>query len=204
VIYVFPFERKLGFFVKKKTIIVREIYKEYKPPFNVTKTVDHLLCGIPQNYLAGLKTVVVTNSGNLSKPVQFSKVRTKGRSYKLGSCRGLYHQKEKGQPAWIELFVDNIFFSWPKGLLGLSPFRDFAISKILFHEIGHHLHYVRRPEYKEREDVATKWEKKLNRYYFRHQYWYLIPFAFLLWITLKPFRKKGKAKHLLASNENRR
>jgi hypothetical protein len=41
------------------------------------------------------------------------------------------------------------------------------LGTVLFHEIGHHIHYTLRPEYREREDVADDWGVKLRRNWFK-------------------------------------
>lgn len=179
---------------EKHSIIIREAYKDYEPPFDVVATVNRLLNGVAQKRLAGLKTVVVASSQNLSKPVRKSKAHARGKSYELGTCRGQYHQKWKSEPAWIELWVDNILRHWPRAMLRLSFFRDLAVSDTLFHEIGHHVHYTLAPEHKEKEDVAEKWERRLNRYYYRRRYWYLFPLFLLLWLIVKPFKLLKKRK----------
>ena len=48
-------------------------------------------------------------------------------------------------------------------------------SEVLFHELGHHIHRLHRPEYEGRENVADKWSKKLSTRHLRSRYWYLIP-----------------------------
>jgi hypothetical protein len=40
---------------------------------------------------------------------------------------------------------------------------------VLFHEIGHHIHFTVRPEYREREDVADVWKVRLERNYWRQR-----------------------------------
>ena len=168
-------------------IIIREAYKDYEPPFDVVRIVNRLLAGVPNTRLAGLKTVVLSSSANLSKPVRKAKAHARGKSYELGKCRGRYHQKWKNESAWIELWVDNMLMSCPKPLLWVNILRDFAIADTLFHELGHHIHYSQAPEHKEKEDVADKWDKRLSRQYFRRRYWYWMPLFLLLWLILKPF-----------------
>jgi hypothetical protein len=51
------------------------------------------------------------------------------------------------------------------------------VAQTLYHEIGHHIHYTIRPEYKEKEDVADRWSKKLTAKFLRRKYWYIIPIA---------------------------
>jgi hypothetical protein len=38
---------------------------------------------------------------------------------------------------------------------------------VLFDEIGHHIHYTTRPEFREKEDVADVWKVRLENSYLR-------------------------------------
>jgi hypothetical protein len=57
-----------------------------------------------------------------------------------------------------------------------SPAKS-AIAKpeLLFHQLGHHIHRVHRPEYEGKENVADKWSKRLTRKFMSKRYWYLLP-----------------------------
>lgn len=46
---------------------------------------------------------------------------------------------------------------------------------VLFHELGHHIHYTIRPDHKGKEDVADKWAGKLTANFIRKKYWYALP-----------------------------
>jgi hypothetical protein len=63
-----------------------------------------------------------------------------------------------------------------------------TVCRCLFHEIGHHTHFAIRPEYREKEDVADYWKRKLDGYFPRKRHWYLLPFAMLR----KLFKRIGK------------
>jgi hypothetical protein len=56
-----------------------------------------------------------------------------------------------------------------------------VLGEVLFHEIGHHIHYTQAPEFREREDVAEDWKKRLSKIYFRKRYWYFLPIAYMLY-----------------------
>ena len=60
----------------------------------------------------------------------------------------------------------------------------FLLSPVLFHELGHHVHTL-RPEFRDKEDVAEKWQARLEADYFRKQYLLLRALVLLG----KPFRK---------------
>jgi len=60
----------------------------------------------------------------------------------------------------------------------LIPFlREACFGYVLFHEIGHHIDATMRPEFREKEDVADGWGRKLLRVYFRERYRFPRPVA---------------------------
>jgi len=103
----------------------------------------------------------------------------------MAECRALYHEKWKGEPAWIEIFVDNLLEGQPTWLLFVPLFRDIVFSEVLFHELGHHIHKTLAPSHTEREDLAEKWKRRLEHHYYRRTYWYLAPLAVLLFFVTK-------------------
>ncbi len=62
----------------------------------------------------------------------------------------------------------------------LVPFvRDILLARVLFHELGHHIHRTLRRQAGEAEDVAEEWARKLMVIYVRRKYWYAIPLILL-------------------------
>lgn len=117
---------------------------------------------------------------------------------KVVKTLGRYHRGEKGKNAWIEIFVDRIFDGWERGFwLKLPLVRDFLLAPVLFHEIGHHVHARIRPEFQEREDVADRWQVKLETIYYRKER----PSIRLLSMFARPFRPA--IKRILAANSAR-
>jgi len=159
-----------------------EAYKTYLPPFNAAKTVRLLLRYVPPQYVAGLKTIVLTNQQAMSHDQRRRKLWSRRRKVPMNRVRGRYFQAWKGNPAWIELFVDKIitddFFSRMAMRIPLA--RAVGVGEVLYHEIGHHIHKTQRPEYREREDVADDWDPKMGRTFLRTRYWYLIPLLKLI------------------------
>jgi len=100
---------------------------------------------------------------------------------------GIYHQSWQGQPAYIEIFVDNIIAQSPRAMK-IPPIRDALFSDVIFHEIGHHVHVTLAREFRKREEVADDWAFRIGRRYFRMRAWYLIPLAKVLGLEL--FGKK--------------
>jgi hypothetical protein len=159
-----------------------EAYKNYSPPFNAAKTVSLLLRYVPSQYLAGLKTIVLTNQEAMSHDQRRRKLWSRRRKVPMNRVRGRYFQAWKGDPAWIELFVDKIIIDdfASRMVLRIPLARAVAVGEVLYHEIGHHIHKTQRPEYREREDVADDWGRKMGRTFLRTRYWYLIPLIKLM------------------------
>ena len=157
------------------TIPINEVYRNYKPRVNVSKTIRELLDRVPSEYTRGLRCVVVTNLSGQPRRSRLGKATSRGRRIPASQIAGLYHQEWKGQPPWIELYVDQILRTWPSLPLWIPFLRDLAVARVLYHELGHHIHLFIRPEYREKEDVADDWRDKFMRLFFRQKYWYFIP-----------------------------
>lgn len=166
-----------------------EAYKNYAPSFDAPKTIRLLLRHVPEKYLVGLKTIVLTNRESLSHDQRRRRPWSRGRKYSMNRVLGDYHQAWKGESAWIRIFVDQTVAGNPLEIRWLPFLRTHAIAKVLYHEIGHHIHKTSRPEHREREDVADEWQKRLMRIFSRRRYWYLIPIAFVYRLARK--RKKA-------------
>ena len=83
---------------------------------------------------------------------------------------GLYHGAWQGQEAWIELFVDQVLQGVPAWATRVPVVRSLLFGFVLFHEVGHHIHAVQRPEYREREDVADDWQRRLAQAYLKRRH----------------------------------
>jgi hypothetical protein len=143
---------------------IYENYTDYSAPERVLPTVSKLLTGIPQLYLSGLRTVILTNSAAMPRGKTH---RLAGRKHILKDCRGFYHPERRGQGAYVELVVDNIL-AWSTALS--TPERDLtesALAHVLFHEIGHHLDFRGGGALAQgREATADAWMGRLWRIYF--------------------------------------
>jgi len=153
-------------------------YFTTKPPFDVKKTIRKLLNGIPQKYVGGLKTIVIRESTTLNYKQRRSKIYSRKDKVKINECLGLYHQRWKAEPAWIELYVNNIYNGLPKFVARVPFLRELVLAKVLFHEIGHHIHFTKSPEFKDEENVAEVWCKRLGRYYFWRKHWFIMGFLY--------------------------
>jgi hypothetical protein len=165
-------------------------FQGYTPPFNATKAIRRMLKVVPPKFLWGLHTVVLTNVGALSR----NEREQKGRTRINGEALGYYNQEWNGQPARITILVDNIQKESSRRWLRLGFFRGMELSKVFFHELGHHIHRVHRPKYEEREQVAEKYRAKLSAKYMSSRYWYFPPVA--VPIVLLDGIVKDFAKHI--------
>jgi hypothetical protein len=150
-----------------------EAFQEYTPPFNAAKAVHRMLKVVPQKFLWGLHSIVLTNVSALSR--EDRKRKTWGRKrVTLGGALGWY---SPGEPARVTILVDNIEKRAGRKWLRLGIVRDFQLSEVLYHELGHHIHRIHKPEFMEKEDVADRWSRKLSSKFVRERYWYLFPLA---------------------------
>jgi hypothetical protein len=160
----------------KPPIPIHENYGTYRPSANARRLVENLLASIDPEYLQGLASIVLSSQVDLPRKKRRQKFLSRGGKHAVSNIQGYYRQSWKGQPAFIELYVDKILAPVP-GWFARFPMVGFmAIGKVLFHELGHHIHQTTRPEFKEKEDVADEWSKKLMNIAFRKRYRYAVPF----------------------------
>jgi hypothetical protein len=154
---------------------IQEVYRDYAPPINAAAIVHQLLKSVPDKYLAGLDCVVLINEGSLSRRDRIGKAWSRKRKYDKSRILGRYHGRTRSSLPYIELRVDKIISRLPGLQIYIPLLRYMVFGRVLFHEIGHHIHRTIRPEHAEREDVADNWANKLNVNFFRNKYWYAIP-----------------------------
>jgi hypothetical protein len=156
-----------------------EAYRDFAVPCDARTSVAELLDTVSSERLVGLGQVVLTNSAALSGARKRARSRSRGRKARHSEVAGLYHGAWRGQPAWIEIFVDKSLAGPPRWLLKVRLLRNLLLADTLFHELGHHIHKVQRPEHREQEDVADDWGRRLSREYVRREH----PIA---WAILRP------------------
>jgi hypothetical protein len=156
-------------------VSIIESYQNYSPSFNAAKLVRQMLRKTPPKFLIGLRSVVLTNKAALSRKDQQRKLPSRGSRVVKGESLGYYSQEWKGEPAHITLLVDNVEKQCSRGWVFHRFLRVCVFADLFFHELGHHIHRVHRPLYKEREDVADMWSKKLSRKFLADRYWYMLP-----------------------------
>jgi hypothetical protein len=159
-------------------IRINEAYREYAPPVNSSAIIHQLLSSVPTKYLRGLDCVVLTNEKALSRSGRRGKMWSRGRKFKKSDVLGLYHGRSRsggGSSPYIELRVDKIVEGLRGALLWVPILREIGFGRVLFHEVGHHIHRTIRPEHTEKEDVADTWAVKLTANFIRKKYWYAMP-----------------------------
>lgn len=146
-------------------------FSGHEPSFDVVSIVQRIIDSVPEKYLQGLTEVVLTNAEGLSRKRRRSVTKSRGRKVRIRRVRGLYHPASRQHGAWIEIFVDNTLNRRGDSWLGrITWFRETELSDVLFHEIGHHIHFTISPEYREKEDVADIWKVRLQRNYNRRHH----------------------------------
>jgi hypothetical protein len=143
-------------------------YRDYAPAVEVEGAVELLLGYVPSEYLAGLRSVVLTNTASCRR-LRRGKTWSRGRKVALAECLGLY----KGDH--IELLVDKILEGQPEWFVRWRFTRTLLIGTVLYHEIGHHIHRTRRPEHRETENIADEWQRRLLKGFVAKRYWYCAP-----------------------------
>jgi hypothetical protein len=178
---------------KVSGIDIIENYNNYMPPFNTKRTINTLLKYTEPKYLSGIKSITLTNAASLSHDRRRETTWYKDHKVKILKSRGLYYKAQHGQPASIELFVDNILQGYSRKDLFLPIAQETIVGEVFFHELGHHIHYSLKPEYIERENVAEKYTGRLSRQFLKNRYWYLYPFFKL--ITKIYYLKNDKTQY---------
>ena len=156
-------------------IRIIEAYRNYTPPVNAPAIVRRLLRTVPEKYLKGLDCVILTNEVALSRKDRKGKVWSRRRRVSKSHALARYHYSSRNSLPYIEVRVDKIVAATERWGLFVPLIRDMVFGHVLFHELGHHIHSIIRPEYREKEDVADTWAGKLNTNFVRKTYWYGVP-----------------------------
>lgn len=179
---------------------VIEAYSDYAPPFDVKRAIERMVATVPPKYLIGLDSILLTNTAGLPRKIRRGVTKSRKKKIRMIQARGLYHPTWKNRPAWIEIFVDNALIGWRKGSLWWIFPCDLDLQDVLFHEIGHHIHFAIRPENREREDVADVWKVRLSRNYLRQRHRViraiLLVLRFVLGPVFRAFYKRTMDKNL--------
>src|SRR5208282_2289273 len=148
-----------------------ENYRDFDPPAGFRTTLDELLDALPEKYLAGLKTIILTNQEALSRDQRRQKTWSRNHKIRLADARGWYQRASRSSPANVCLCVDNILTSEEPWMRRVPVFRYEALGTVLYHEIGHHIHAAHKPVFDGKENVAEDWSRKLFGRFLRLHYW---------------------------------
>ena len=155
---------------------IEEFYTDFAPRVNVRRVVERLLRTVPHQDLLGLGRLVLTNAKSLNRARRREKIRWRGKKEPITTFGGLYHYPSKEQPAWIEIFVDRALEDIPSACLHVPLCRGFAVGRVLFHELGHHLSRIRQGCSTPNEELAEEWADRLMSRYLRQ--------SLALWLRL--------------------
>jgi hypothetical protein len=182
-------------------LTIHENYKNYSPPRGVRSAIEKLLSAVPEEFQAGLESVVLTNSDSVGKG---KTRRVKGRKYRQQSCGGFYHRRHKGERPWIEIVVDNTLGDTPPLVLGIPLIREMMLAGTLFHELGHHLDVTVGSPAPSGEAAAEAWRQRLSKSYLRKHYWYLaVPLKIFLALFGPIIRRRVAAMERKFSNHQK-
>jgi hypothetical protein len=81
--------------------------------------------------------------------------------------------------------IDEIVQGYPRPLMWIRPFRDLAVGRVLFHEVGHHLDATNRSVGRTGEHGAITWQRRLSREFVGKTYDYLRPLAPIFILSYK-------------------
>ena len=124
--------------------------------FDVEKMIDQIMKKIPLSDLKEISHIYVTDlpKKNGSKPKTIT---------------GAYFQKFKGKPAYIEIYLKNLFkhINDPESMKLMLPIQSQGLAHTIFHEIGHHVKHTKSHGIKrnKNESFAESYAMKLFKAY---------------------------------------
>lgn len=120
------------------------------------------LRSVPKDYLAGLSAVILRDVKSITSSEKRWKTRRKAN---LEDCLGLYIRGQNRRRPTIHLFIDNIL-NGTKYSRCVPLVKTYVVSRALFHELGHHIHWHLKPSRKDPEEVADYYQSLLLRKFF--------------------------------------
>lgn len=169
---------------------VLEHYGSVQSRTKLRGAVERMLSHLPRGYFARFGHVTLRDAGSLTRNERAKREKAGPSKHLLGT----YYGPTSRQPAHIDLFVDAIFDGRSKLLVNIPPVRDVLLGRTLYHELGHHIQRVVRPEHRDPEEVAEEWRRRLLRTYFRKTYWYLFPVLWPVTLLARAFRTRRGGK----------
>lgn len=141
-------------------------------PVDVVKIIKKLLKRVPPEHLVGLDGIIACDY------VTFKKNRN--------NVAGIYNPKSGHEPATIEVAIKMIYKGSSRVFFYIPFFYKFLLASVLYHEIGHHTHYIKAHGVKkhEGEKFANKYKRTMLR---KNFFWWgilFVPFAPLIhWLN---------------------
>ena len=125
--------------------------------FDVEKVIDQIMKKIPIGDLKGISHIYVTDLP-----------KKDGNKPKTNS--GAYSQKFKGTPAYIEIYLKNLFrhIKGTESMNLMLPIQSQGLAHVLFHEVGHHVKHTKSHGIKKskNESFAESYAEQLLNNYF--------------------------------------
>jgi hypothetical protein len=147
---------------------VLEEFRWLRPPANYRTTVERLLKSVPPEYLKDLDRVCLRDTAALRGAWPAKMPPDTGNA-------GAYVHAWKGHKAEIELNLDVITAGCPNWAQKIPILREGLVGRVLFHEIGHHIHHTVKRDPRPKEVMADRWARLLWRSYILRRLWYLRP-----------------------------
>jgi hypothetical protein len=148
----------LGWRKHLHAIEIVEVYKDFEPPCDLPPLVRYALRVVPDKYLAGLNQIVLRDSATLSRDQRRRTMHSRGRKVQGNDALGIYRHAWNGERPFITLYVDKLLDKdYTKFPIVTSQRVLGHLSRTLFHEVGHHIHKTKVPEYRECENVADRY-----------------------------------------------
>jgi predicted Zn-dependent protease with MMP-like domain len=120
--------------------------------FNITEVIDQIMKRIPTSDLDGISHLYVTDLPKTRK-----------------ATLGAYFQKFSGKPAYIEIYLKNMFnhINNPDSMNLMLPIQSQVLARTIFHEVGHHVKHTKSHGMKKNksESCAESYAMKLYKTY---------------------------------------
>ncbi len=182
-----------------------ESYHDYEPPFPIVPIIRDLMKCVPKKHWNGLNCIVLTDSAGQSRDERRAQTLSRGRKVSLNEALGFCSYGTNAEKPYIQLHIDQILMkqttreaterllaarSWwaasahvLRGMLRrfARPYsRRVVLARVLYHELGHHIHHTQHPEHREPENVADDYMFEfLLRMTVRRWYFVLVAYAAL-------------------------
>jgi hypothetical protein len=124
---------------------IREVYRDYTPPFDASAIVHQLLLTVPDKFPMGRDCILLRNEAGLPRKDRIGKVWSRKRKFPKSRVLGRYHRRSRNCLPYIELRVDKIVRGLPAVPRHVAFLRELWIRHVLFREVGHPIHVTVRP-----------------------------------------------------------